>query len=43
MSASLNRKLNRSKGRYQTKQAMTKSELKPLLAWLREDQSVKGL
>jgi integrase len=43
MSASLNRKINRSKGRYRNKQALTKSELKTLLAWLREDRSIKGL
>jgi integrase len=43
MSASLNRKLNRSKRRYRTKQALTKAELKGLLAWLREDRPIKGL
>jgi len=43
MSASLNRKLNRSKGRYRTKQALTKTELKTLLAWLYQDKSIKGL
>ena len=43
MSASLNCKLNRSKSRYRTKQAMSKTELKELLAWLRVDQSIKGL
>jgi hypothetical protein len=32
MSETLYRKLNRSKGRYRTKQALTKAELKTLLA-----------
>jgi integrase/recombinase XerD len=39
----LNRKLNRSKRRHRTKQALTKAELKGLLACLRKDQSIKGL
>jgi integrase/recombinase XerD len=43
VSASLNRKLNRSKGRYRTKKALTKAELKGLLACLRKDRSIKGL
>jgi integrase/recombinase XerD len=43
ISASLNRKLNRSKRRYRTKQALTKAELKGRLAWLRKDRSIKGL
>jgi len=42
-SETLNRKLNRSKRRYRTKQALTKAELKTLLVWLREDRSIKGL
>jgi len=43
MNETLNRKLNRSKRRYRTKQALTKAELKDLLAWLRDDRSIKGL
>jgi site-specific recombinase XerD len=42
MSASLHRKLNRSKGRYRTKQALTKTELKTFLAWTWKDRSIKG-
>ena len=43
MSETLNRKLNRSKRRYRTKQAMSKAELKRLLSWLQEEKSIKGL
>jgi integrase/recombinase XerD len=43
MSESLKRKLNRSHRRHRTKQALNKTELKSLLAWLREDRSIKGL
>ncbi len=43
MNETLNRKLNRSKLRHRTKQALTKAELKGLLAWLQEDRSIKGL
>ena len=43
MSETLNRKFNRSKSRYRTKQALTKTELNDLLAWLREDRSIKGV
>lgn len=39
----MHRKLNRSKGRFLTKQALTKAELKTLLAWLQDDRSIKGL
>jgi len=43
VNASLNRELNRSKGRHPIKQAMIKTEIKILLTRLREDRSIKGL
>ena len=43
VNASLNRELNRSKGRHPIKQAMIKTETKILLTRLREDRSIKGL
>ena len=43
MSETLNRKLNRSRRRHRTKQALTEAELKGLLGCLRKDRSIKGL
>lgn len=43
MSESLRRKLSRTKKGNRTKKALLKGELLSLLAWLKEDKSVKGL
>ncbi len=43
MSETLHRKLNRTKKGNRTKKALSKGEVKRLLAWLQEDQTVKGL
>ena len=43
MSEKLKQKLGATKKRYKTKKTLTPDEVKALLAWLREDTSLKGL